>query len=204
MEWKGAEALRKMCESGFVLRLAKLAWQVAAAMPLLERGEFAAALPPLEQACQRGETNGCYLWGRALLSLDRYLPAREVLMQARRRDEFPWRVDDALGLVAEALGEAAEALFLAAVKGNGNSSAEPRLHYGQYLMRQGRAAEALMPLASGAKQFPAHGLLRFEYGRALYQLDRLAEAEAELAAAGTEAAKALLAKVRRQRASGRL
>ena len=98
----------------------------------------------------------------------------------------------------------AQALFVAAVKGNGNTSAEPRLHYGQYLMRQGRAVEAISPLASGAKQFPAHGLLRFEYGRALYQLDRLAEAETELAASGIEAAKALLAKVRRQRASGRL
>ena len=193
----------QLCESGDVLNLAKFALQVAAAMPMLEKGEFAAALPALEQACQRHESNGCYLLGRALLSLDRYRQAKEVLLKARIQDDYPWRVDDALGLVAEALAEPAEGLFVAAVKGNGNSTAEPRLHYGQYLIRQGRAVDSLLPLASGAKQFPAHGQLRFEYGRALYQLERLAEAEVELMASKLEAAKALLTKVQRQRASGR-
>ena len=181
---------------------ARLAWQVAAAMPLLERGEFAAALPPLERACAKRETNACYLWGRALLSLDRYGPAKEVLTKARAADRFPWRVDDALGLIAEASGEPAEALYAGAVAGNQGATAEPRLHYGQYLMRQGRAAESLEPLGSAAKQFPGNGLVRFEYGRALYQVGRMAEAEAELSAAGSEAAGALLVKVRRQRAAG--
>ena len=181
---------------------ARLAWQVAAAMPLLERGEFAAALPPLERACAKRETNACYLWGRALLSLDRYGLAKEVLTKARAADRFPWRVDDALGLIAEASGEPAEALYAGAVAGNQGATVEPRLHYGQYLMRQGRVAESLEPLGSAAKQFPGNGLVRFEYGRALYQVGRMAEAEAELSAAGSEAAGALLVKVRRQRAAG--
>ena len=181
---------------------AKLAWQVATAMPLLERGEFAAALPPLERACLKHEANGCYLWGRALLSLDRYGPAKEVLTKARSTDPFPWRVDDALGLIAEAAGEPAETFYARAVAGNQSATAEPRLHYGQYLVRQGRAGESLAPLASAAKQFPANVLVRFEYGRALYQAGRMAEAEAELSApeaSGSEAARALLAKIRRQR-----
>lgn len=181
---------------------AKLAWQVAAAMPMLQRGDFAAALPALERACLKSETNGCYLWGRALLSLDRYASAKEVLTRARRDDRFPWRVDDALGLVAEATGEPAEALYAQAVTGNQSVSAEPRLHYGQYLIRQGRPSEAVSPLASAAQQFPSHALVRFEHGRALYQLGRLDEAEVELAASSTDSARALLAKVRRQRASG--
>ncbi len=172
-------------------------------MPLLERGEFAAALPPLERACTKGEANACYLRGRALLSLDRYAQAKTVLQEARAKDPFPWRVDDALGLIAEALGEPAEALFTQAIAGNRNATAEPRLHYGQYLIRQGRATEALAPLAAVAKQFPNYALVRFEHGRALYQLGRLAEAEIELAASNSDAARALLAKVRRQRASAK-
>ena len=128
----------------------ELAWQVSTAMPLLERGEFAAALPPLERACVQAENNACYLWGRALLSLDRFDQAKLVLTRQRPHDRYPWRVDDALGLIAEATGEPAESLFTAAIAGNRNSTAEPRLHYGQYLIRQGRPAEALIPLASAA------------------------------------------------------
>ena len=105
---------------------AELAWQVATAMPLLERGEFAAALPPLERACAKSEANACYLWGRALLSLDRYSQSKDVLTKARAGDPFPWRVDDALGLIAEASGEPAERLFQAAIAGNGDATAEPR------------------------------------------------------------------------------
>ena len=172
-------------------------------MPLLERGEFAAALPPLERACAQRETNACYLWGRALLSLDRFGPAALVLSKQRAQDPYPWRVDDALGLIAEATGQPAEALFTAAIAGNRQTTAEPRLHYGQYLIRQGRPAEALASLASAAKQFPAYAQVRFEHGRALYQLGRLAEAEVELAASGSAPAQALLAKVRRQRTSAR-
>ena len=68
-------------------------------------------------------------------------------------------------------------------------------------MRQGRAAETMGQLGSAAKQFPGNGLVRFEYGRALYQVGRMAEAEAELSASRSEAAGALLVKVRRQRAA---
>jgi len=181
----------------------ELAWQVSVAMPALERGEFAAALPLLERACQNSEKNSCYLLGRALLSLDRFAQAKVVLTKQRPADPFPWRVDDALGLIAEATGDDAGPLFARAIAGNRNASAEPRLHYGQYLIRQGRPSDALVPLASAARQFPAYAQVRFEHGRALYQLARMAEAEAELVASNSAAAQALLAKVRRQRASGR-
>lgn len=78
------------------------------------------ALPPLERACA--------LRGRALLSLDRCAQARTVLTEARAKDPFPWRVD-------EALGEPAEAFFTQAIAGNRNATAAPRLHYRQYLIR---------------------------------------------------------------------
>lgn len=123
----------------------ELVWQVSVAMPALERGDFAAALPPLERACRNKENNGCYLLGRALLSLDRFSQAKVVLTRQRPSDPFPWRVDDALGLIAEATGDAAEPLFARAIAGNRNASVEPRLHYGQYLVRQGRPLQQLAP-----------------------------------------------------------
>lgn len=186
--------------------LTSLLLQVAVAMPLLERGEFAEALPLLQKACERKEANGCYLYGRTLFSLDRYEPARAALLQIRRVDPYPWRVDDALAQIHEALGEpkAAAAAFSLALQGNRDTTAEPRLHYGQFLIRQGRPAEALAPLAAAASQFPRHQEVRFETGRALYQLGRLAEAVSHLEAApSVNAARLLLAKVRRQSNTGR-
>lgn len=174
--------------------------QVAAAMPLLERGEFAAALPSLEQACRENEPNGCYLLGRSLFSLDRYDQARTVLLRIRFRDPVPWRVNDSLGLIEEALGHeaGAESYFKQAVEGNRDSTPEPRLHFGRYLMRQGRPEESVTILRPLARQFPRHALVRFELGRALYQTGKLREASVELAASETPAAALLLAKVRRQ------
>jgi Flp pilus assembly protein TadD len=116
-------------------------------------------------------------------------------------DGNPWRVQDALGSVFEALRWPADAEreFRAAVLGNKNRSPEPRYHFGRFLIREARAAEAVEVLAPAAKQFPKNERVRFELGRSLYQLNRFEEAEKEIAAAPSlEEARRLLQKVRRQ------
>jgi Flp pilus assembly protein TadD len=174
---------------------------VAAAMPLLEQGRFADARPILEKSCAAREANGCYLLGRTLFSLDQYEAALKVLAPLAATDGNPWRVQDALGSVFEALRRPVEAEreFRLAVQGNRDRSPEPRYHFGRFLIREGRAAEAVDVLAPAAKLFPAYERVRFELGRGLYQLNRLVEAEKEMAAAPSlEEARRLLQKVRRQ------
>jgi Flp pilus assembly protein TadD len=178
-----------------------LAWQVAAAMPLLEQGRFADARPILEKSCAEREADGCYLLGRTLFSLDQYEAALKVLAPLAATDVKPWRVHDALGSVFEALRRTVEAErhFRESVKGNKDRSPEPRYHFGRFLTREGRAPEAVEVLAPGAKLFPNHERVRFELGRALYQSNRFEEAEKEIAAAPSlEEARRLLQKVRRQ------
>ncbi|MFN0103540.1 MAG: tetratricopeptide repeat protein [Bryobacteraceae bacterium] len=179
-----------------------LAWQVAVAMPLLEQSRFADARLYLEKACAAGETNGCYLLGRTLFSLDRYDEALKVLAPLSATDRNPWRVHDALGSVYEALRRPAEAErhFKESVEGNRDQSPEPRYHFGRFLIREGRAAEAVAMLSPAANKFPRHELVHFELGRAYYQTNRMEDAEKELTAAPSlDEAKRLLQKVRRQR-----
>ncbi|MDX2181228.1 MAG: tetratricopeptide repeat protein [Bryobacteraceae bacterium] len=162
-------------------------------MPALEKGDFAAARPPLERACDAREPNGCYLLGRTLLALDQYEKAVRVLEPLVSTDPSPGRVADALGLCYEALRRTADA---EAMYKKAGAAAQHR--YGRFLIREGRAADAVKALA--AVETPSG---RFELGRALYQLGRLAEAENALEAAGSlPEAQALLAKVRRRRAPG--
>jgi Flp pilus assembly protein TadD len=179
-----------------------LAWQAAAAMPLLEQGRFADARPLLEKSCAAREANGCYLLGRTLFSLDQYDEALKVLSPLAATDRDAWRVHDALGSVYEALRRPAEAErhFREAVEGNREGSPEPRYHFGRFLIREARAAEALGVLAPAARQFPRYERVRFEMGRAYYQTNQLEAAEKEIAAAPSlEEARRLLQKVRKQR-----
>lgn len=178
-----------------------LVLQVAAAMPLLEQGRFAEARPLLEKACAAREANGCYLLGRTLYTLDQYEGALRVLTPLIAADRDPWRVQDALGSVYEALRRPAEAekAFRESVTGNRDRTAEPRYHLGRFLVREGRAGEAVGVLEPAAARFPRNELVRFELGRAYYQTNRLAEAEAQLQnAPSLEEALRLLQKVRKQ------
>ena len=170
-------------------------------MPFLEQGRFADARPILEKACAGNEANSCYLLGRTLFSMDQYEAALRVLSPLTATDASPWRVQDALGSVYEALRRPvdAEREFRAGVAGNKERSPEPRYHYGRFLIREGRASEGVEVLRPAAIRFPKYELVRFELGRALYQLNRLEEAEREIAAAPSlEEARRLLQKIRRQ------
>jgi tetratricopeptide (TPR) repeat protein len=162
-------------------------------MPALEKGDFAAARPSLERACDAREPNGCYLLGRTLLALDQYEKAARTLEPLLSTDSAPGRVADALGLCYEALRRTSEAEAM--YKRAGSAAMH---HYGRFLIREGRAAEAVKVLE--VVKTPSG---RFELGRALYQLGRFAEAETALEAAGSlPEAQALLAKVRRRRTPG--
>ncbi len=179
-------------------------WQVAAAMPLLEQGRFADAVPLLENACTRQEVNGCYLLGRTLFTLDQYEKARTVLTPLIGSDRDPWRIHDALGAVEEAMRRPAEAEkhYRDAVGGNRDRSPVPRYHFGRFLVREGRPEDAITILKPAVAKFPADQLVRFELGRALYQSGRMGEAEAQLKSAPSlEEARRLLQKLLRQ--SGR-
>lgn len=179
-----------------------LAWQVAAAMPHLQQGRFADARPLLEKACAAKEPNGCYLLGRTLFTLDLYEPARTVLGPLAASDPDPWRVYDAIGSAEEAMRKPVEAerAFRRAVELYRDRGAEARYHLGRFLMREGRAADAVAVLVPAVKRFVKYELARFELGRAYYQMGRHAEAETELAAAPSlEEARRLLGKIRRQR-----
>lgn len=180
---------------------AALLLQVAAAMPFLEQGRFADARAPLEKACAAREANGCYLLGRTLYTLDQYEAALRVLTPLAATDRDPWRVQDALGSVYEALRRPAEAerAFAQAVSGNRDRTADPRYHFGRFLIREGRAEAAIAVLQPAVEKFPAHELARFEFGRALYQLGRLSEAETQLSRVPSlEEARRLLEKLKRQ------
>lgn len=177
-----------------------LAWQVTAAMPLLQKGQFADARPLLEKACNAKEANGCYLLGRTLFTLDQYDNALRVLTPLIATDPAPWRVHDALGSVFEALRRPADAerSYQDAVRGNQDATADPRYHFGRFLIREGRAEEAITILRPAAQKFRDNPLVRFELGRAYYLTREMENAEAELqAASALEEARRLLQKVRR-------
>lgn|GEM_PF-5177352 len=163
-------------------------------MAALEKGDFAAARPILERACDSREPNGCYLLGRTLLALDQYDKAARALEPLLKSDPSPGRVADALGLCYEALRRTSEAEAMYRKAGDAALH-----HYGRFLVREGRADEAVKVLKNMAS--PA---AMFELGRALYQLGRFAEAEKALGAASSlPEARALSDKIRRRRETGR-
>ncbi|MBI2685119.1 MAG: tetratricopeptide repeat protein [Acidobacteria bacterium] len=181
-----------------------LAWQVAAAMPLLEQNRFADARPLLEKACMANEVNGCYLLGRTLFTLDRYDDALKTLAPLITTDPNPWRVHDAIAGAYEALRRPAEAEkeYRQAVDGNKDRTPEPRYHLGRFLIREGRPADAVATLTPAAAKFSRHQLIRFELGRAYYQMNRITDAEAQLTAAPSlDEARRLLQKIKRQKGS---
>ncbi len=151
---------------------------------------------PLAAARKQGESNGCYLLGRTLYTLEQYDAALAVSLPLRATDKDPWRVDDAVALVYEGLRKPAEAErhFRAAIVGQ---APDPRYHYGTFLIREARPGNAVEVLAASATEFPKHQLTRLELGRTYYQLGWYEGAERQLAIAPSlDGARRLLNKVR--------
>ena len=153
----------------------------ALGLVLLGLDDFAAAVEPLQHACElaSGDEDACYLQGRALFLLTRYDEAVTPLEKALRNApvEDRAKINRAAALNFDRLGSAADAErhFRAAVRSyrpRGRSREDPRIDYGAFLVRQGRASEAVEPLDQALAEFPASPQANAELGRALLDLDR--------------------------------
>jgi Flp pilus assembly protein TadD len=157
----------------------------ALGLVLLGLDDFAAAVEPLRHACElaSGDPDACYLEGRALFLQARYdeavKPLETALRKAPAADQA--KINRAAALNFDRLGSAADAEshFRAAIRAHPyrerareRSREDPRLDYGAFLARHGRAAEALEPLQQALAAFPGSPQANAELGRALLDLDR--------------------------------
>jgi tetratricopeptide (TPR) repeat protein len=150
-------------------------------------GNLEAALDPFRHACELEpkHPDACYFLGRNLFALSRYdlaVQPLETALRAARRDAR-WRVHRSMARNFEVLGRPgdAERHFRECIRlqgGRAPSGVDPRVDYGAFLFRQGRAAEALAPLeqAAAAGAARAHA----ELGRVLLDLGRVEAAAASL------------------------
>lgn len=160
---------------------------------------------PFRQACTLDPEllDACYYLGRNLYALDQYEQALVPLRQAFEHDAVKGRAEAAIGQCLEALGrdQQAETHYRAAVARGDRARQQARIAYGRFLVRQGRATEALPVLQ--AAQEPASYEASYEIGLAYMQSDHLDDAVRALRRA-TEldsrqsAARLLLAKVYRR------
>lgn len=156
-------------------------WKVlGAAYAKLE--DYRAAIEPFQQACTLNPRleDACYYLGRAFYAADRYTDALAPLRQAFESDPLKARAETALGQSHEALGQPtqAERYFQSALRRRDAFQQPARLAYGLFLIRQGRAPEAIPILESA--QRPESADSRYHLGLALSQSDRLPEALAAL------------------------
>jgi Flp pilus assembly protein TadD len=159
-------------------------WHVLG-LTLLKLNAYARAVDPLRRACEleAREGDACYLEGRTLYLLARYDEAEEPLAKALRgapAGDQP-KIQRAIALNLNKSGKAAEAEehFRAAIRAYqpaGNTHEDPRFDYGSFLVRQGRAGEALDPLQKALAASPRSAAINGETGRALLDLNRPSEA----------------------------
>lgn len=158
------------------------AWK-ALGVALASQGDYRGAVEPLTTACHLDPSlpDACYFAGRALYASDRYDSALEPLNKALEFDPDRGRVEAAIAQALEALGRntEAESNYRSALKRKGTSLGATQLAYGRFLIRLGRAADALELLraAYGARPDAETGTA---LGQALIELDRFADAVAPL------------------------
>lgn len=164
------------------------AWKLLGVVSAAQQ-DLAGAVEPFGKACDLApeDEDACYYLGRNLYSLNRFEPARIALEKALATGSDPrlWRVHRALAQNFEALGMAAEAErhFLEAIRLNRNSARpdeDPRIDFGVFLFRQGRAADSMKPLEEAVRTLPHSARAQAECGRVLLQLGRPDEAAARL------------------------
>ena len=155
------------------------AWK-ALGLDLLRMTAYSAALDPLHRACALApaEDDACYLEGRTLFLLARYDEAAAPLEKARRNAaaEDQARAERSVALNFDKLGNAneAERHFLASLRlylPDASGHEDPRLDYGVFLLRQGRAGEAIEPLKQALHANPGSLTASVELGRAMLDLE---------------------------------
>jgi Flp pilus assembly protein TadD len=156
------------------------AW-MALSLVVLGLNDFAGAVDPLRHACElvSGEEDACYLLGRTLFLVGDYNEAVKPLEKAMRSapSENQPKIHRAAALNFDKLGDAADAElhFRKAIqlyRPREGSHEDPRLDYGAFLVRQGRATEAIEPMEEALKASPLSAQANAELGRALLDLDR--------------------------------
>jgi len=139
--------------------------------------QYAEAAPAFRRACELDAKleDACYFWGRALYGLDRFTESLEALSRADGRS---WKVRLAIAQAADGAGDAARAgrEFREAIALANGRDAGPGAAYGLFLVRQGRAAEAIPVLQLAVKVDPKSGEAETNLGRALFETGRTADA----------------------------
>ncbi len=172
-----------------------VAWK-ALGLRMAAGGSLDAALAPLAKACELApqDEDACYFLGRTLYTLGRYEEAREPFEKALRAvekalrarpKESPARVHRAAALNLVGLGRAEEAQrhFREAIRLHRPGVAageDPRVDYGAFLARQGRAEEALPPLEQAVRAAPKSARANIALGRVLLEMGKPAAAAARL------------------------
>jgi Flp pilus assembly protein TadD len=159
-------------------------WKVVGLVHL-GANHFKDASAALERACTLGasDEDSCYLFARSLFLQGRYedavKPFEQALRAAPQRNQSA--VHRAMALDLDELGRFpdAEQHFREAVRlyrGTGGRPPDPRVDYGAFLVRQGRAREALDLLGPAVAASPGSARANAELGRALLESDRPADA----------------------------
>jgi tetratricopeptide (TPR) repeat protein len=153
-------------------------------------GDLPAAEEPFRKACDIDPRNelACYYLGRNLQAQNRFEPAVSAFRRAldHERDANRWLVRRGLALALEAQGsiDEAEREYRQSVEHlPPDADPDPRIDYGVFLFRQGRAEAAIGPLEAAAAARPSSAQARFQLARVLSQLNRLDAAAQHLEAA---------------------
>ena len=161
------------------------AWK-ALGLVLLGANDYRGASVSLGRACalDPNDEDNCYLQGRSLFVLGQYDEAVQPFDKAMRAappaNQAAVHRASALNFVELGMTQEAERHFRDAIRLYRASTAvpqpDPRLDYGAFLIRQGRAQDALEMLQQSVTASPGSPRAHAELGRALLELDRPAEA----------------------------
>lgn len=149
-------------------------WKKAGAA-LAVRKDYRGAEEAFRKACAMNprEPDACFFWARTLYALDRF---EESLAALDRAERGP-RAVQARAQALDGLGRAAESEKLyrsiASDYRPARADEDPRLHFGVFLIRQGRAKDAAPLLDSLVVSHPTFAQGQVEKGRALMELGQL-------------------------------
>lgn len=132
---------------------------------------------PLRRACELDPKleDVCYFYARDLYALERYEASLAALDGA---DRGSWKVQLAMGEALEALSRPAEAekAYRLAIELSHGNDARPGVGFGQFLVHQGRPAEAIPVLQEVTARFPNSADAHTDLGRALLETDHTVDA----------------------------
>jgi tetratricopeptide (TPR) repeat protein len=119
--------------------------------------------------------DACFFHARALYALDRF---EEALASLEHADPRNWRARLARAESLEALGRSApaEQEYKHALTLCRNADPKPAIGYAEFLVRQGRAAEAIPRLEEALTAHPATPDVHLWLGRALFETNKLPDA----------------------------